>query len=224
MAGNMYHACMFGDVDVVQTAISAGWAVNESLVGSIKSMIPILIATEAGHTDVVAALLEAGADPDVGDDNNTTPLHLATLRAFPSIVNALLGAGANPNAISQVYGTPLQLAVQLHFQAAVVAIIKAGGCITAVDAFGNSLLHLVCQDGHCKQANASLLVGFRLLHAPNAKRTYSALIDAGASIEVWNENGCSPLDCADPEDRSFIIERAKGRLENGIVSRGRSGL
>ena len=48
--------------------------------------------------EVVAVLLEAGADLDAPDDNGKTPLHWAALLGTAEVVTALLEAGADPKA------------------------------------------------------------------------------------------------------------------------------
>ena len=58
---------------------------------------PLLVACE-GHplrcTEIVAALLEAGADPNQGSHERATPLLVASYRPCPGIVQRLLQAGA----------------------------------------------------------------------------------------------------------------------------------
>ena len=53
------------------------------------------IASQGGHADVVAALLEARADPDVPEPHaGASPLLVASHRGHVAVAKLLLGAGA----------------------------------------------------------------------------------------------------------------------------------
>ena len=53
------------------------------------------IAIDGGNPHNVIELLEWGADPDLGSEDNTTALHIATLREDIDNVRILLQFGAN---------------------------------------------------------------------------------------------------------------------------------
>lgn len=58
-------------------------------------------------SDAVAALLHAGASPNVVDSNNATPLHFAVRNNYTATVAALLSAGAHVNVADNSGSTPL---------------------------------------------------------------------------------------------------------------------
>jgi ankyrin repeat protein len=68
-----------------------------------KNVTPLMLAAEAGHVEVVRALLKAGAKVDLADDSNEprksgrTALAYACLRKRAAVARLLLDAGANPN-------------------------------------------------------------------------------------------------------------------------------
>ena len=84
------------------------------LIGESPTQVTALhLAAEAGHHEVVRALLEGGADPSPGrEDRDPTPLHVAALFGHPECVKALLEGGADPSATERRFdSTPLGWAI-----------------------------------------------------------------------------------------------------------------
>jgi len=74
---------------------------------------PLMVAAEAGATDVVRALIAGGADVNRKDDTGWMALHFvasAPDRGHMRIVDALLAAGADRAALSRKGETPAALA------------------------------------------------------------------------------------------------------------------
>jgi ankyrin repeat protein len=57
---------------------------------------PLYTAAGGGHADVVAALIQYGADVNLASSNGATPLQAATMRGHRDVVELLLDAGAAP--------------------------------------------------------------------------------------------------------------------------------
>jgi ankyrin repeat protein len=81
-----------------------------------------------GSTEAVAALLEAGADPNPPQDNplGVAPLHSAAAARNNEAVRLLLEAGADANARQQGGYTALDAAKQ-HEDAEMAALLRAHG-------------------------------------------------------------------------------------------------
>jgi ankyrin repeat protein len=65
-----------------------------------------------GQREVIAYLVEAGADPDAMDKSGVAPLHRAVRTRSSGAVSALIDNGADPRLMNKSGSTPLHLAVQ----------------------------------------------------------------------------------------------------------------
>lgn len=100
-----------------------------------RGEVLIRAAIETGRLDMLEALLDAGADPNmpegkrIEDDGDTTyqpgyvPLHYAAKEGLEEMVDLLLERGANPSAADYWGGTPLHSARSARIAE---ALLKAG--------------------------------------------------------------------------------------------------
>ncbi|HWS88280.1 MAG TPA: ankyrin repeat domain-containing protein [Pyrinomonadaceae bacterium] len=88
----------------------------------------LTIAAQRGHTDVVKALIDAGADLDIRNkEQGATALWLATVECRNAdIVRLLVGAGADASLKSRDGDTPLQSATRRGCQESVQALGAEG--------------------------------------------------------------------------------------------------
>ena len=86
---------------------------------------------------MVSALLAAGANPNVRDEDGVAPLHLTARATSPETARLLLGAGANANARDEDSRTPLHRAA-LRGSPEMVTVLLGGGANPKVrDGDGN---------------------------------------------------------------------------------------
>lgn len=76
----------------------------------------LYIAASNGDLEIVALLIDEGANVNVGNNHNCTPLHAAVSSNNPDVVALLLKKKANPNACNNNNNTPLHYAVREFFQ------------------------------------------------------------------------------------------------------------
>jgi hypothetical protein len=125
-------------------------------------------AVREGALDVVMAGLAAGIDPDAMEGR---PLALAAASGQIEILEALLDAGAEPDHPGGSFGqTPLVTAVLRGQRRAVEVLLAAGA-----------------------EPNASARGGASALHFVKDTRTASLLLDRGASVDVRDSRGATPL-------------------------------
>src|SRR5262245_5572017 len=93
----IFSAIALGRADLIQRLL----ADDPELVSSRMSRFehrrtPLHYAVLKGHADIVALLLELGADANARDDEGNTPLNHASASTDRSIVELLVAAGADP--------------------------------------------------------------------------------------------------------------------------------
>ncbi len=81
----------------------------------------------SGHTDIVRALIAAGAGVNIEDQVGTTPLHWASYHGHTDIVRALIAAEAGVNIAHRGGRTLLQVSIQLKRIDIIFALREAGG-------------------------------------------------------------------------------------------------
>lgn len=96
---DMYAAAERGDVACVRYHLSAGVDVDYQ---HPEAMVSALVASvQAGHSEVVHALLAHGADPNLPAElGHVTPLQAARQHGHPHIETLLLRHGAHLQAMS----------------------------------------------------------------------------------------------------------------------------
>ena len=127
-AGPLSDAAKNGDLEEVERLLAMGEDANDA--DSVASALHW--AALNGHDDIVALLVEHGAEFGAQSVMLGTPLHAAASRNQDAVVAALLDAGADPDVRDRNQFTPLML-VAFHGRAdAAFALIAAGADVDAV--------------------------------------------------------------------------------------------
>ena len=118
-------AAKSGDVKALKTLL----ATDSTLIDARDSdgSTPLHCATWKGHHNVVAALLEAGADVNAVNQNShwgTTPLHAAAHANQATIAQLLIDHGANTKALDLDGKTPM-FHTTFHKAKAVAKLLQA---------------------------------------------------------------------------------------------------
>ena len=112
------------------------------------------LAAERGHTEIVMALVSAGADVNVRDGAGRMPLHLAATGGHTDIAMALVSAGADVGAVDREEQTALHLAAMGGYTGIARALVSIGADVNAVDEDGLTPARLAEREGHAETAAA----------------------------------------------------------------------
>ncbi len=124
-------AAKWGVVETVKCMIASGAEVNPSTpscysIDDGSCHVPLSLAANNGHVEVLRILLQAGADKEMVDSSSLTPLLHAAITGHDGILNILIEAGAIVDKADKRGKTPLMWAAQFGYSSTVSALIAAG--------------------------------------------------------------------------------------------------
>ena len=121
----LHWSALNDQLDIVETLIFAGATLQPAT--RVGGYTPLHLASRAGNAGVVAALLDAGVNPDILTGTGAASLHFAAEADALEVVNALAGHGADVN-VRDGYSsrTPAMFAAARNSAAALQALLDAG--------------------------------------------------------------------------------------------------
>lgn len=147
-AVNLHNAAALGRLDEVKRLLTN----DATLVNAIHmEMTPIYAAALHGHADVVAWLIENGADIQMSRTSpGTTPLHAATWTGSTAIAQQLLDHGADIDAQTAKNAMPLHYAVWRRHVPLVRLLLDYGADVNVPDAFDHTPMSLAQTAAPCE--------------------------------------------------------------------------
>ena len=211
LAGKLTDAVKVRDVALVRSLLVAGGDVQEKVQGDYL----LNVAAIFGPIEMVAVLLDTGADIDRPGRDGLHPLHNAVAMGHKDIVALLIQKGANVNSKDRLGRTPLYSFASTGGSDIVIArILLAAGAnakseedeyhVTALDnavETGNLELAELLIGAHA-DVNHRNIDGWSALHFATHHLRYEfvkVLIAAGADVNLPNKLGKMPLALA-PND------------------------
>lgn len=104
-------AAFFGHFDAVRALIAAGADVRATARNSFKVQ-PVHAAAASRNLDILGAVLEAGGDPNVPQQQGFVPLHEAASNGNREMAELLVKHGANPRLANEAGKTSIDLATE----------------------------------------------------------------------------------------------------------------
>jgi len=158
-----------------------------------NKITPLLFAIESNSPNIVAILLNKGANPNYEtSDGRFTPLLMAVKKRNYNIIGKLLEKGANPSQGLQMGGmTPIAWSVYTSDIEMISLFIKAGINLNQQDSNGDTPLTIAIIRQNDRGQEPFL--------------TYQFLIENGADTNLENGKGQTPLSLAVMNNRYDIV-------------------
>jgi len=188
----LHQAAWRGDLARLNALVAAG-ADPEARDG--RGRTALHIATHARQRDAIRLLAQAGAKLDVLEDDRYDAITIAAVADDPATLSLLLSLGASPRQTTSRYdGTALIAAAHLGHDEVVRRLIAAGAPLDHV----NNL--------HWTALIESIVLGDG---GPRHQRTLSALVDAGANLQLADRQGNTPLRLARQRGYAAMVDKLK---------------
>ena len=193
----------------------------------------LMIACVNQDLEMVKLLLDAGANPDIANEEGTTALFAAAYidtELGTKIVKLLLNSGAHANTARIEGETPLLQAI-IRNQESAILILQAGANPNAINKDNLSVLHLAAQNGHLEiveriiaegQVDLNIVDNDKAqapIHSAVHNKRYNiveVLADAGVNLNIKNKEGCGVIGEAIKNNDSQMVKLllAKGADPN----------
>jgi ankyrin repeat protein len=165
-----------GDVAQIKVLIAQG---QKPDVRDAYGRTPLHVAAYAGHREAMRALVAAGADPNALERDRYDVVTIAAVANDVATLQVALALGASARNVTSRYdGTALIAAAHLGHAEVVRTLIRAGAPLDHVNNLGWTALieSIVLGDG-----------------GPRHTETLKALVEAGATVNLADRNGRTPL-------------------------------
>lgn len=160
LTGYLISALVSGENEVVKTLLQKGVDVNKAPeTEQFKGKSPILIAAELNKPEILALLIEHGANIEQKGPDGKTPLMTAFEKGNREAIKVLAEKGANVNAKGQFENTPLIIATQKKDQEMVEFLLENRADPNSEGAFFKTALDFAVKNGDLEIAETLLAKG-----------------------------------------------------------------
>jgi ankyrin repeat protein/L-ascorbate metabolism protein UlaG (beta-lactamase superfamily) len=173
LGGEIHRAIEAGDVARVKQILQEDPSAISQPDDSQFRDPPLMVAAATGNVEVARLLLDAGADIDIGDSDNSTALGVAAIRRQGEMVAFLIEKGADVNRRDRKADYPLSFAVYGRDEAIIQQVLDAGADLYFLNPQGETLLHIACGRG--------------------VRNLTELLLEKNTQVNAQSEHGDTPL-------------------------------
>ena len=221
-AGEIHQAITAGDPARVADLLRAHPDLVHAQDENVTRDLPLHTAAIAGNLEIARLLLDAGAEIDGGDADESTALHVAALQRRLDLVAFLLSRGADVNRRDRNGAYALSFALAGGDSLVVARILDAGADLNFVSPAGRRLMHFASNRNRWEVVDRLLARGhdidepdfagvtalFAAVWANDAQRV-RRMIALGASVAAADTSGRTPLHAAaergNPETARLLL-------------------
>lgn len=186
----LHAAALRGDAAEIERLLRAGAAPNAR---DRRGRTPLHVATHARRHDAIRALARGGADLGALDADRYDAVTIAAVADDEPTLALLLALGASAKQVTSRYdGTALIAAAHLGHDGVVRRLIAAGAPLDHV----NNL--------HWTAVIEAIVLGDG---GPRHQATLQALLDAGASMQLADRDGRTPLQLARDRGHAAMVRQ-----------------
>ncbi len=169
-------------------------------------LTPLNLAAERGQSEVAALLLSLGADPTIGDRENSQPVHLAAISGSIPVMDMLLEKGVDIDTKDMNLMTPLLFAASRGQTEMIRHLVVHGANVKTCSINGMTALHMATISGNIEvltllknngaQVNTTSERGITPLHSAASygkAESVKFLLENGSDIEAETDEGDQPL-------------------------------
>ncbi|XP_061918031.1 ankyrin repeat and protein kinase domain-containing protein 1 [Entelurus aequoreus] len=205
----LHYTVASGDKTSVEHVLRLGADVNCTMA---KGYTPLIVAALNRLHDIMSLLLDHGADPAQGDEDQWTAIHFAAQNGDDRAVRLLLNKGMLADAREKSGWMPLHLACQNGHETVVRLLLTRMSIKTIEEkeeAQGRTALHLAAIYGHINitklllsqgaqlnATDASLSTPLHLSANAGCNRIVRQLVMGGAEVDPLDRKGSTPLHMA----------------------------
>lgn len=197
---------------VMLLSVSLAWAEEDSSF--------LLVASGKGELELVKAMLDSGADPNMTDRKGLTPLMYAARKDEQEVIKLLLARGADIDAKDKSGWSALMVAIKKDHPEMARLLLENGANPHIIDPTGWNALNLAAVEGYHEVARALLEYGVDV-NARNVDKktalmmaaksgnpeTVAVLIEYHANLTVQDHLGTTALMYAAREGNVEVINR-----------------